>query len=120
MFDDVDWGAFWEWGQPEPESITYFRRIGPDVYQNDPDGVPMRAIRMKPKGQKEEELGLIVAPNYGSDWIIWLDWLDEAALPLPKLEDYFIDAQGVGWTVVEVEIRLRQQVVALKRCCSRN
>ncbi len=119
MFDGIEWGSFWEWGQPDAETVTYYRRISADGYLNAPDGVPLQAIRTGKLGGKEDGLGpLINAPNYSSDWLIWLDWLTEAGLPTPKLDDGFVDADGNAWSVVEVNVKLRQQVVELTRCCS--
>ncbi len=118
MFDAIEWGSFWEWGQPDAETVTYYRRISADGYLNAPDGVLLQAIRTGRVGGKEDELGLVIAPNYGSDWIIWLDWLTEAGLPTPKLDDYFVDADGQGWSIVDVKVKLRQQVVELRKCCA--
>lgn len=118
MFDAIDWGSFWEWGAPEPEQCTYFRRTGEDTYENEPDGTPLLMIRTGQKGGKEDELGGVTGPNYGSRWVIWLDWLTAAGLPTPRLDDYFVDASGDGWSVLKVNVQLRQQVVILENCCS--
>ncbi len=117
MFDAVDWEDHWTWCQPDPEAIAYFSRTGEDSYTR----YDMLAIRTKRLGVKEDELGpIVIAPNASSDWVIWRTWLDQSGCPLPKLDDYFVDAKGAAWSVTSVNTKLREQFVELTNCCSMN
>ena len=69
----------------------------------------LNAIRKRPI-DFEQLLSLALESIDSTELRIWQDDLDNVMAPMPKVNDWVIDADGVNWIILSVDLSLRKNV----------
>lgn len=90
---------------PFQEPITYYKRMNNDAYQ----AYDVDVAHRKKLNKEDYSAEASVMNKAQLVWSIIADWL----YVVPATDDYLVDQDGVGWTVVHVEIKFNGRVYDL-------